>query len=256
MKKQIIVFITTIVSLFGLYWINAGKTSLKKTGEVAGREEVINYTLPPGFIFSIWGVIYLGFVIYAVYGLTPKGAGDPRMNKTALPVALSIFLNLVWTVIVGAELWVWAYPLQWLMLFIAIHILYRWDLHEPSLTGTQKFLSIPFALYAGWLTVAMIPFTSDLLNKSGWDYEPFTQTTWALILYIAACLIVYLAYRKLKQPFYLVPLAWALFGFYVRFDGTLGIIAITLSCLVILFFVFQVFKFYSVKHERGNRIRA
>src|SRR5688572_9341843 len=112
-KKQLIVLLVTLISLFGMYWINAGKTSLKTTGEVAGREDVINYTLPPDFIFAIWGVIYLGFLVYAFYGLR-KGAGaDPQMNRTAYPVAISIFLNLLWTVIVGAELWIWAYPLQW-----------------------------------------------------------------------------------------------------------------------------------------------
>src|SRR3990170_2917204 len=163
-KKQLVVLLTTIVSLFGLYWINAGKTSLKKTGEVAGREEIINYTLPPGFIFSIWGLIYLGFLLYAILGFTKNGSADVHMNKTAYPVALSIFLNLLWTVVVGADLWVWAYPLQWIMLIISIILLYRWDLNSKPLSAFQKYLSIPFALYAGWLTVAIIPFTADLLN--------------------------------------------------------------------------------------------
>ena len=58
----------TVTGLVGQYWINAGKTALKTTAEVAGREEIINYTLPPDFIFSIWAVIYLGFLVYAFYG--------------------------------------------------------------------------------------------------------------------------------------------------------------------------------------------
>lgn len=245
MKKQIIVLITTIASIFGLYWINAGKTSLKQTGEVAGREEVINYTLPPGFIFSIWGVIYLGFIIYALYGLTPQGRRNLQMNKTAYLTALSLLFNLLWTVIVGAELWVWAYPLQWIMLVIAIILLFRWDLDRPPLSNTQKFLSIPFGLYAGWLTVAMIPFTSDLLNRSGWDYAPFSQPTWALIVYVVAFLIVVLAYGKLRQPFYLLPLAWAFYGFYTRFNGTLGLTAIALAGVLVLLFLLGLFRFYS-----------
>jgi hypothetical protein len=242
--KQWVVLLVTIASLFGQYWINAGKTSLKTTGEVAGREEVINYTLPPDFIFSIWGVIYLGFLVYAFYGLKRGVENNLQMNKTAYPVAISIFLNFLWTVLVGAELWIWAYPLQWIMLVVAIIILYRWDLNKRPLTGTQKFLSIPFALYAGWLTVAMIPFTADLLNKSGWDYEPFSQITWALIIYVVACLIVVLAFRYLKQPFYLVPLAWALFGFFVRFEDSLKLTAAILALLVLLFFLIQLPRFY------------
>lgn len=244
-KKQLVVFITTIVSLFGQYLINAGKTSLKTTAEVAGREEVINYTLPPDFSFAIWGVIYLGFVIYAFYGFRKNAAADVQLQKTAYPIALSIFLNLLWTILVGAELWVWAYPLQWLMLVVAIIILFRWDLDKHPLTHTQKYLSIPFALYAGWLTVAMIPFTSDLLNKSGWNYAPFSQQTWAVILYVAACVIVYWAYRNLKQPFYLIPLAWALFGFAIRFDALLQWVSAGLCLLILFFFFFHLPGFYN-----------
>lgn len=251
-KKQLIVLLATLISISGLYWINAGKTSLKKTSEVAGREEVINYTLPPGFIFSIWGLIYLGFIIYAFYGLKKKAAADPYMNATAYPVALSIFLNLAWTVVVGAELWVWAYPLQWLMLLISIVIMFRWKLGSRPLTAVQKYLSIPFALYAGWLTVAMIPFTSDLLNRSGWDYEPFSQITWGLIIYVVACFIILLAFRRLKQPFYLLPLAWALFGFFVRFDTPLKEMAGALSFLLLLFFFVQLPRFYGDKKANAG----
>ena len=251
-KKQLVVLLTTILSLFGQYWINAGKTTLKSTAEVAGREEVINYTLPPDFIFSIWGVIYLGFLVYAAVGLGTKGATDAQMNKTAYPVAISIFLNFLWTILVGAELWVWAYPLQWMMLAIAIIIMFRWELNHRPLSAFQKYMSIPFALYAGWLTVAMIPFTSDLLNKSGWNFEPFAPTTWALILYVAACIIVLLAFRTLKQPFYLLPLTWALFGFFIRFDDPLKTTAAGLMALLLFYFLVQLLKFYRKSRSRGS----
>lgn len=233
--KQIIVFLSTFISLFGIYWINAGKTSLKRTADVAGREEVVNYTLPPDFSFSIWGFIYLGFLIYAFYGLKKNTAVQPFFVRTAYPVALSILFNLLWTVIVGLELWLVAYPLQWLMLVVAIITMFRFDFQNEKTSAIQKWLSIPFALYAGWLTVAMIPFTSDLLNKSGWNYAPFEPKTWAIILYVVACVISLAAYKKLKHPFYLLPLAWAFFGFFIRFDGQLKLVAGVLGIVVLLF---------------------
>lgn len=245
-RKQWMVLLVTIASLSGQYWINTGNTGLKTTAEVAGREEVINYTLPPDFIFSIWGVIYLGFLIYAVYGLTGKAHADNVLNRTAYPVAGSIFLNFVWTVVVGAELWLEAYFLQWFMLVLAVVLLYRWQLNRQPLSKTQRFLSIPFGLYAGWLTAAMIPFTADLLNRSGWDYRPFPPTTWAMILYFAACFLVVWAFRYLRQPFYLLPLAWAFYGFFVRFDALLEITAACLAVLLMLFFFYHLFRFYRV----------
>src|SRR5688572_21692309 len=111
-KKQWTVLTVTLVSLFGQYWINTGKTSLKTIPEVAGREDVINYTLPPDFSFAIWAVIYLGFLLYACWGLTRTATSDAHYNGTAYPVAFSIFLNFLWTVIVGADWWLAAYFLQ------------------------------------------------------------------------------------------------------------------------------------------------
>lgn len=243
-SKQLVVLVSTFVSIFGIYWINAGQTSLKQTGAVAGEEEAINYTLPPGFIFSIWGLIYLGFLAYAFYGLKRSAQEDPHMNRTAWPVTISILLNLVWVVIVGLDWWVAAYPVQWLMLGISIYLLKQWGLQEGQVSSFQKWMSIPFALYAGWLTVAMIPFTADLLNEAGWDGGPLSRETLGVILYVVATGIVVWAYRALKQPFYLLPLAWALFGFFIRFEGLAKSVAGVLAPLLLVYFLMQVFRFY------------
>ncbi len=237
--KPVIVLLSTLLSIFGIYWINAGKTSLKTTAEVAGREELINYTLPPGFVFSIWGVIYLGFLIYAIAGLKKPKYNNTFFERTGHWVAVSILLNLLWVILTGLELWIYSFFLQLIMLLISIKLLFRWHLNVRPLTNVQKWMSIPFALYSGWLTTAMIPFISDLLNKSGWNFAPFEQRTWAVIIYIVATLIVLLAYRRLKQPFYLIPLAWALAGLAIRFDGGLRITAAALSVLLLVVFFLQ-----------------
>ena len=246
-KKQLLVLLVTLISVAGIYLINAGLTPLKQTGAVAGDEGVVNYTLPPGYVFSIWGIIYLGFLVYAFYGLKKSAQENKYMNRTAYPVALSMVLNLVWVVIVGLQWWVPAYPLQWLMLAISIYLLKQWNLKDDRLTPLQKFLSIPFGLYAGWLTVAMIPFTSDLLNEAGWDGGPLSRPVWGAILYIVATGLVVWAYTGLRQPFYLLPLAWALFGFVTKFDGLPHQGAMVLCGLLLLFFFIQLYRFY------GNR---
>ncbi|GAA4323210.1 hypothetical protein [Flaviaesturariibacter amylovorans] len=243
-SKRWLVLAVTLASLFGQYWINAGMTPLKPTAEVAGREVLLNYTLPPPFIFSIWGLIYLGFVYYAFYGVSRTAIDDRQADRAALPAALSIFLNLLWTVIVGAEWWVPAYFLQWAMLAVAIVLLRRW--------APERWLSIPFALYAGWLTVAMIPFTTDLLNRSGWSGAPLPARTWAVLIYVVACAIVLLAFRRLRQPFYLLPLAWALFGLAIRFDGVLRLTAGVLSAMLLLLFLYQGYRWQAATQVRPD----
>lgn len=247
-KKQLMVLLATVVSVTGIYLINAGLTPLAQTGDVAGDEDVVNYTLPPGYVFGIWGVIYTGFLVYAFYGLKKSAAKNFYMNRTAYPVAISIVLNLVWVVMVGLEWWVAAYPLQWLMLGIAIYLLKQWELKKQNCTALQKGMSAPFALYAGWLTVAMIPFTADLLNKAGWDGGPLSREAWAVILYIVATMIVVWAYTRLLQPFYLLPLAWAFWGFVFRFEGVVDDVAMVLGGLLTLYFFIRLFLFYKIRN--------
>jgi translocator protein len=246
-RKQWIVLLVTLFCLFAIYWINAGNTSLKPTGEVAGREEQINYTLPPGFIFSIWGLIYTGFLAYAVYGIK-KGAQNNRyLQQTAWPFIISIVLNLVWTVIVGLDLWTAAFPVQWVMLFLSIYLLKQWEVQKSNITPFQKWMSIPFALYAGWLTVAIIPFTADLLNEAGWDGGPLSRETWGVVLYLLATVIIVLAYRALKQPFFMLPLVWVFFGFVVRFTGLPQVVAGILGALLLVYFITQAVRFFGVQ---------
>ncbi len=248
-RKQLFVLAATVVSIAGIYLVNAGLTPLKQTGAVAGDEGgVINYTLPPGFIFSIWGLIYLGFLAYALYGLKPSAQQEAVMNHTAYPVAVSILLNLLWVVIVGLEWWTAAYPLQWLMLLLAIYLLKKWNLTTGNRSALQNVLSVPFALYAGWLTVAMIPFTADLLNQAGWDGGPLSRPAWAVVLYVVATVIVVAAYTRLRQPFFLLPLCWALFGFAVKFDGAVKNTALVLCLLLTVFFFVRLTKFYTRKN--------
>jgi hypothetical protein len=135
------------------------------------------------------------------------------------------------------------------MLIVAIIIVFRWGLQKEKTSAIQKLLSIPFAMYAGWLTVAMIPFTADLLNKSGWNYTPFEQKTWAIILYVAAFIIVLAAYKKLTHPFYLLPLAWAFFGFFIRFGDELKLVSGVLGMILLLLTLVKMPGFFRQTYE-------
>ncbi len=249
MKKYYGVLIATLVSLTGIYLVNAGKTPLKPTGEVGWQEDTINYTQPPGFIFSIWGLIYLGFLAYALYAVLAKQRDEQLIYRTSRLVTVSIVLNLVWVVLAGAQWLIAAYVLQWIMLVLSILLLFQFRLAEAPLSAERKWLSAPFGLYAGWLTVAMIPFTADLLNHTGWRGEPLSQPVWGCILYGIAVLLVVWAYQRLRQPFYLLPLAWALYGFSVRFDE--AYVVYTAAGLCVLLTVYAVIRLVRFYRSRG-----
>jgi translocator protein len=232
MKSKWPVFnlVVTLLSIAGIYLINSGITSLKPVGQVANRNEFTNLTLPPGFIFSIWGVIYLGFMLFAFIQLSDKARYSSKFDHSKGLITQSIFLNLVWIILVGFEMFIIPYLLQWIMMALALLIVIRVMRNSHSFSSRwEKGAFVAFSLYAGWLTVAMIPYTTDILLATGWKGEPLTPEAWAIIVYVTACGIVFLTYRSLNNLWYVFPLIWALFGIAVKFSGFPAVVAGVLS---------------------------
>jgi len=232
--RQGVVVLCTLASLAGIYLINAGLTPLKSVSEIAGDGDSANLTLPAGYAFGIWVPIYLGFLVYALYQVRPGRRAHPHFRRTGYPVALSIVLSLVWTILVGYGRTTDAYLVQWVMLGVALVLVRRWGKPAAGESRLPGWLKIPFCLYAGWLTVAMIPFTTSLLQDAGWRGEPLSPAAWAVGLYLAAVVIGYLTYRYLAEPWYLFSIAWALSGIAVRVPGPVGLVAGILAGLVVL----------------------
>jgi translocator protein len=51
---------------------------------------------PAGYAFSIWGIIYLSFIVYGIAQLVPKVKHNVTYNKLALPMVLTNVLSIVW----------------------------------------------------------------------------------------------------------------------------------------------------------------
>ena len=69
MKKllQISNLVSVVIAIFVNYYINAGKGNTPSIGEVSGRYDTL--LTPAGYAFGIWGLIYLGLIIFAIYQL-------------------------------------------------------------------------------------------------------------------------------------------------------------------------------------------
>jgi translocator protein len=56
------------------------------TGEVSDRFDV--YFVPAGYVFSIWGLIYLGLIAFTVYQALPSQRENPRLRRIGYWYAL------------------------------------------------------------------------------------------------------------------------------------------------------------------------
>jgi hypothetical protein len=67
--RQILVFIAALTTI--IFNILASTLPLNglNTGEISDRFKI--FFVPAGYVFSIWGLIYVGLIAYAIYQVLP-----------------------------------------------------------------------------------------------------------------------------------------------------------------------------------------
>ena len=77
--RQVLVILSLAMTIVANGLANALPNNGKNTGEISDSFDV--YFVPAGYVFSIWGVIYLALIGYAIYQALPA----QRTNFTTTP---------------------------------------------------------------------------------------------------------------------------------------------------------------------------
>jgi len=236
--RQSVNLLGVVVTLVINGLANALPLNGQTTGEISDRFQV--YFVPAGYVFSIWGLIYLGLIAFAVYQALPAQRDNPRLRRMGYLFTLSCLANVAW-------LFLWHYErfpltlvamLALLLLLIAIYL--RLDIGRTRVPGAEKWLvEIPFSLYLGWITVATIANVTsvlDYLNWSGWGISP---EAWAVIMLLAATGIASAVSLTRADVAYMLVILWAFAGIAVKQAATplVATAAWVLTALVALLLV-------------------
>ena len=214
MKKisayQLITILATLVTIT----VNALANSLPlnglSTGEISDRFEI--YFVPAGYVFSIWGLIYLGLIIYTIYQALPAQKDNQALKRIAPAYWLGSLANSFWIFLWHFEV----FPLTLIvMLGILASLLYIY-LQLKNSEDSQKWLvKLPFSIYLGWITVAAVANTSQFLFYFNWGGWGITGAVWAVIMIAVASLLGLLMIWRENDTPYLLVLVWAFIGITV-----------------------------------------
>jgi len=246
--------VSTLLSLTGIILISIGAFNLETPTDILNRS-VENLSFPPGFTFSIWGLIYFGFLLYSIYQLLPAQQDNPRIKRTEAYITLSILLNFAWILFNGIGMLILSYIILWMMLLISIFLLFSYGMPQSTRPITERVIYALFSIYSGWLTVILFPFTTDLILQTEWKGEPLTPTLITIGVYLFATLIVLSAYRALKHTWFIFPLVWMLICLSIKFSGTMATLAWStgsLALFVAIFFIYKLVQSVHVAHEIYN----
>jgi hypothetical protein len=214
MKKiklsQIITILATVITITINGLANALPLNGLETGEISDRFEI--YFVPAGYVFSIWGLIYLGLILYTVYQALPAQRDNQTLAAIAPIYWVSSLANIIWLYLWHFE--VFSLTLAAMLTILAALIIIYLKLRESS--GQEKWLvRLPFSIYLGWISVATVANFSQFLFYFNWNGFGVDGAIWAVIMLGVATILGLLMALRENDPFYVLVLIWAFAGIAV-----------------------------------------
>lgn len=216
--RQIITVIGVLATLIVNGLANALPLNGQQTGEVSDRYLV--YFVPAGYVFAIWGVIYLGLLAYAVYQALPAQRENPRLRSIGGLFALSSVANIAWIFLWHYENFPATLAVMLVLLASLIAIYLRLGTGRTQVSQAEKWaVRVPFSIYLGWITVATVANASQLLYWLGWNGGPIAPQAWAAIMLAVAVVLGLLMAITRRDAAYLLVLVWAFIGIALKHAG-------------------------------------
>jgi hypothetical protein len=193
---------------------NALPINGQATGEISDRFRV--FVIPAGYVFAIWGVIYLGLAAFTTYQAL-RGS-DPVVRRIGWLPAISGVLNTGWLLLFQYELFVLTVPVMIALLVTLITIHLRlWEGRHELTTVTRWTIRYPFSIYLGWITVATIANIAQTLSSIGvGGFGLEAETAIAGVVLLVGLGIATTFVLRFRDVAYGAVIVWAYVGIVVK----------------------------------------
>lgn len=210
------------------------------TGEVSDSFNV--YFVPAGYVFSIWGIIYIILIAFVISLFFAKGDDGNFINGLYIPFNIGLVSNALW-------LFCWHYNYLYISLFFMILLLYSL-IHSYTYIINNKIVitrlinitsRLLHSIYLGWICVATIANVTIVLSLLKWDGFGILPQIWSGIMIVVAGILGLILYGKYKDRIFNIVIIWSLFGIAVEFSGesTIFISSIIMSVLLFTIIIFD-----------------
>ncbi|WP_294231818.1 tryptophan-rich sensory protein [uncultured Chryseobacterium sp.] len=238
-KRFQILNIIVLLATIGInYLSNTGLFNNETMASISAKYQ--NLFTPAGYAFSIWGFIYLGLLGFVIY-YGPFAKNTEAKEKTILNIGwwfvISCIANSLWIFTWLYEYTLLTIPIM-MLLFVSLLKIIRNNrgLIESRDFKTTVFLRLPFYIYSGWISVALIADVAAYLKKIQWSGFGIPETGWTVLMFIIAAVIhLYMVWKQNMSTFALVAV-WALIAIAVANQYSNQ--AVYISAIVTALFVF------------------
>jgi hypothetical protein len=232
-----------VLALVVVLAVNGLANALPLNGMTTGdlSDNLPNLFTPAGYVFSIWGLIYLALIGFAVYQALPAQKEAPFQERIGWWFVASCVFNVAW-------LFAWHYELIPLSLVFMLALLgsllaiyLRLDIGRREVSRAESWLvNVPFGIYLGWISVATIANVTTTLVSLDWQGFGLAPEIWTvLVLIVGAALAVAMIFLRREVAFPLV-VVWAFAGIVVKqtnnpvIAATAGLLAAAVFLVLVL----------------------
>ncbi|RWZ54455.1 tryptophan-rich sensory protein [Halobacillus fulvus] len=236
-------FFLNLIALIVVITVNGLANALplngQTTGEISNRLNVL-FT-PAGYVFSIWGLIYMLLAIWVLRQFPKSRRNLPIYQETSGLFVLSCIWNTLW-------IFMWHYEFFGLSVIVMLLLLVTLIRLYVKLkeAGASFWDQLPFSVYLGWVSVATIANISYFLKYINWDGFGISEQIWTLLLLLIATGLA-IFFMKLEDDWvYPLVFVWAFIGIGVNHqDGNVPLVVYSsyilagVIFLAVLFYLFR-----------------
>ena len=214
------------------------------------------WIMPAGYVFAIWGVIYIALAIwllrFCLAGPSRKRLGFLPFTLSGLLFVATCCLNIAWLALWHMERNFWALVIILILTVLAwmLYALVRRDATKAGTPTAAKALDwIPLSIYASWLSVATLV-NAGYMVVAGHRVGNAVQGFATIIVVGALLAVAYLMNRHGKDWVFGLVVIWACLGIGIRifsFAAAMGVLVIALTAVGAFLVYFPWSKFRVVR---------
>lgn len=169
-----------------------------------------------GYAFAMWGLIFVLDVVFGIWQTRGRQHGDPTIARVRLPAAAGFLLTAVWMPIFSQQVFWLALLVIWSSLACLLYCAVVLARDRSPLPGQIAWAWLPLSLHAGWLSLAALLNTAQVIVAYRW-LNPTQMLPWSLALFaVAAALLLYFNLRMRGNIAYMLIALWGLIAVYLK----------------------------------------
>jgi hypothetical protein len=213
--RQVVNVLATLLVLVVNALANALPLNGLNTGQISDQFNVL--FVPAGYVFSIWGLIYVGLIAFAVFQALPSQRDNPRLRRIGWWYAVGCLANSAWIFLWHYQVFVLTLVAMLVLLASLIAVYLRLDIGRAKVRAAEFWTThVPFSIYLGWISVATIANVTDVLDYVGWGGWGLSPEAWAVLMLAAAGILTLAMGLTRSDAAYALVIAWAAAGIAIK----------------------------------------